>query len=69
MVYVEVVVTNYCDLLAPEKFVNNYAPLSWAKKYCPSYITNDAFQKNGLYYYRFYFSDLRDLTAFALKWT
>ena len=62
---------NYCDLLVPVAFPgcnNVYEPLEWAKKFCPSYITNDAIQKNGDYYYRFYFSRQEDLTAFILRW-
>jgi hypothetical protein len=45
-----------------------YAPLEWAKSHCASYITNDAVQKNGDYYYRFYFGDPRDVTMFILRW-
>ena len=71
-VFVEVVMkNNYCDLLVPVAFPgckNVYEPLEWAKKFCPSYITNDAVQKNGDYYYRFYFGNQRDLIAFTLKW-
>lgn len=38
--------------------------LEWAKKYCPSYITNDA--KDG--YYRFYFKQEKECLFFKLKW-
>lgn len=63
---------NYCDLLVPvasEGCKNVYEPLEWAKKNCSSYITNDAVQKNGDYYYRFYFSKERDLIMFSLRWS
>ena len=62
---------NFVDLLVPiatPGCKNSFEPLDWAKEKCPSYITNDAVQKNGDYYYRFYFSQERDLTAFILRW-
>ena len=46
----------------------SFEPLLWAKQHCPSYITNDAVQKNGVYYYRFYFGREQDQVAFALRW-
>ena len=45
-----------------------FEPLRWAKKNCPSYITNDGVQINGQYHYRFYFGQEQDQLAFALKW-
>ena len=60
---------NYVDLKAPETYQAGYEPLEWAKKNCPSYITNDAVQKNGDYYYRFYFGREQDLLIFSLKWS
>lgn len=59
---------NYVDLVAPETYQAGYEPLVWAKKYCTSYITNQAIQHSGAYYYRFYFSDLEDAMMFKLKW-
>lgn len=59
---------NYVDIPVPEKFQNALPALKWAKKNCPSYITNDAVQHRGVYYYRFFFGKERDVTAFALKW-
>lgn len=62
---------NFVDLLVPIAFPgckNVYEPLVWAKKNCPSYITNNAVQKNGEYYYRFYFSKEQDQIIFALRW-
>lgn len=59
---------NYVDLPAPVLYVPEYKPLEWARKNCPSYITNDAVQRNGNYYYRFYFSDERDMIVFKLTW-
>jgi len=65
----------YVDLRAPEVYDSVYAPLGWvyapmgwAKRNCPSYITNNAVQKNGDYYYRFYFGDEQDQLLFLLKW-
>jgi hypothetical protein len=50
-----------------------YEPLKWVKSNCPTYITNDAVQKNGEYYYRFYFqanaAGDRDRTMFLLRWS
>ena len=63
--------SNFVDLLVPVAYAgcqNVYEPLEWAKKHCPSYITNDAVQKNGEYYYRFYFSKEPDQIIFALRW-
>jgi hypothetical protein len=70
MVYAEVGMSEkYVDLWAPEVYDSVYAPLGWAKRNCPSYITNNAVQKNGDYYYRFYFGDEQDQLLFLLKWT
>lgn len=60
---------NYVDLPAPIAYAPEYVPLEWAKKNCPSYITQDAVQRNGNYYYRFFFRDERDLILFALRWS
>ena len=64
---------NYVDILAsvawPSTSTPGFEPLQWAKKNCPSYITNDAVQKNGEYYYRFFFSQERDQIIFALRWS
>jgi hypothetical protein len=67
--------SNYIDLLVPpvrQGASPTYEPLQWVKKNCRTYITNDAVQKNGDYYYRFYFQDNpqgdRDRTIFALRW-
>lgn len=62
---------NYVDIPVPvaqPSIRYGFEPLQWAKKNCPSYITNDAVQKQGVYYYRFYFSQERDQIMFALKW-
>lgn len=65
--------SNYVDLLVqpwdsrgPHQ---TYEPLEWAKKNCPSYITNDAVQKQGVYYYRYYFGNQRDQIMFTLRWS
>ena len=43
--------------------------LEWAKKHCPSYITNDAYRaENGDFCYRFYFKRERECLFFKLKW-
>lgn len=63
---------NWVDLLVPPAqpgLWSGYEPLEWAKQHCPSYITNDAVQKAGNYYYRFYFGQEHDRLMFALKWT
>lgn len=60
---------NYVDLPVPKEWINAYELLEWTKKHCPSYITNDAVQKGGEYYYRFYFGNDKDLTWFALRWS
>ena len=72
MVRIEVGVNNWVDLPVPVAFAgceNRYEPLEWAKQHCPSYITNDAVQKEGEYHYRFYFGDERDAVSFALRWS
>jgi hypothetical protein len=67
---------NWVDLPVPEAqpgIITRYAPLVWVKKHCATYITNDAVQKNGEYYYRFYFGlseqGERDRAWFALRWS
>jgi hypothetical protein len=70
---------NWVDILAPPAsaaFTETYTGLQallWVKKNCPTYLTNDAVQKGGQYYYRFYFAATpagdQDRTIFALRWT
>ena len=67
---------NYVDI----PFENSLLALSWAKEYCPSYITNDAFSiaheiddkgRRAIEYratYRFYFGNSTEQMLFALKW-
>lgn len=62
---------NYVDILVPVATPSSkpgFEPLEWAKKNCPGYITNDAVQKQGKYYYRFFFNNEHDCMFFALKW-
>lgn len=62
---------NWVDLPVPAAspgVESLYEPLEWAKRHCPSYITNDAVQKQGEYHYRFYFGDERDRLMFVLRW-
>ena len=42
--------------------------LAWAKKYCPSYITNDVEKRKDDWYYRFHFSEEKDYMLFKLRW-
>lgn len=63
---------NFVDLPVPIAFPgckNTYEPLEWAKQNCKSYITNDAVQKRGEFYYRFYFSNEKDKVMFTLRWS
>ena len=67
---------NYVDLLIPparQGCKAEYEPLEWVKANCATYITNDAVQKGGEYYYRFYFHATpegdQDRTIFALRWS
>jgi len=67
---------NWIDLLVPpvrQGPHRRYEPLEWVKANCATYITNDAVQKGGEYYYRFYFHATpegdRDRTIFALRWS
>jgi hypothetical protein len=62
---------NYVDIPVPVATSSSkpgFEPLQWAKRNCPSYITNDAVQKQGEYYYRFYFGREQDQIVFALRW-
>ena len=61
----------HVDIAVPETWTFTYLdvmPQKWAKANCPSYITNNAVQRSGTYYYRFFFSQQKDAVAFALKW-
>lgn len=50
--------------------------LAWAKRHCPSYITNYAYltdiadhsKMNTAYMYRFYFSEEAEAIWFKLRW-
>jgi hypothetical protein len=71
--------SNWVDIPAPPAEAakpgskTGFQPLQWARQYCPTYITNDAVQKQGQYYYRFYFQPTpagdQDRIMFALRWT
>lgn len=68
---IKVVMNNYVDLKVPPVMKGpskSYEPMIWAKQNCPSYITNDAVQKSGVFYYRFYFGNEKDRAWFALRW-
>jgi hypothetical protein len=63
--------SNYVDLLIPparQGCKAEYEPLEWVKKNCPTYITHDAVQVHGQYYYRFFFGNEKDRVWFALRW-
>ena len=50
-----------------------WRPVEWAKKNCPSYITNTMSDKltelvGDRTPINYYFSDARDATLFALRW-
>lgn len=63
---------NYIDIPVPSAMSGieyGYEPHIWAKQNCPSYITNDAVQRNGMYYYRFYFGNEKDQIWFAMRWS
>lgn len=66
---------NYVDLLVPPVQPGphrRYEPLDWARANCATYITNHAVQKDGEFYYRFYFHSSpagdQDRIVFALRW-
>lgn len=65
---------NWVDLPVPEAWPGHchVDPLDWAKAHCPTYITNDAVQKNGEYCYRFYFGNNsqgeQDRIMFSMRW-
>jgi hypothetical protein len=64
---------NWVELPVPITYSRTEEYSTWAKKNCPTYITNDAVQREGLFYYRFYFGDSeqgeRDRAWFALRWS
>lgn len=63
---------NYVDIPKCDSYSLDSIPhqaLSWAKKNCPSYITNDALRKDDKWYYRFYFGQEKDIIMFLLRWS
>ena len=42
--------------------------MSWAKRHCPSYITNDVENRADGWYYRLYFGEEKDYVFFTLMW-
>lgn len=50
----------------------SWKPLDWAKKHCPSYITNDVhkneFNQFDLSKIDYYFSEQKDMILFLLRW-
>lgn len=61
---------NYVQLETDLKFFTHFkdSPLAWAMKNCLSYITVNSIVIDEIFYYRFYFSDEKDLINFSLKW-
>jgi hypothetical protein len=55
------------DMKVTLPYDTEWKALHWAKKHCPSYITNEAelVIGGGIVYY---FSDPRDITLFMLRW-
>lgn len=41
--------------------------LDWAKKFCPSYVTNAGIRHNDGWYYVFYFGNEAEASLFRLK--
>jgi hypothetical protein len=51
-----------------------WKPLEWAKKHCPSYITNTMSDKltelvSDRIQINYYFGDTKEATMFALRWS
>ena len=49
-----------------------WAPLDWAKKYCPSYITNDIHKYSNSYdssRIDYFFGNEKDAMWFVLRWS
>lgn len=58
-----------CKIPITTSFTKRLEMLNWAKKHCPSYITNDVDKTDILFStFRFYFSDEKDYTMFTLRW-
>lgn len=55
------------------KYDPTWPALDWAKKHCPSYITNDMHQDGYNTYDHtridYFFSDEKDAVWFALRWS
>lgn len=49
----------------------DWQALTWAKKHCPSYITNNSHVEPTTFQFVvvYFFSDEKDATAFTLKWS
>ena len=49
-----------------------WKPLEWAKKYCPSYITNDIHKYDNSYDNKkidYFFGNKKDALMFLLRWS
>ena len=54
-----------------ERKTNIAKAIIWAKKHCPTYITNDGYLSDQFEVhirYRFYFGDEKEAMMFRLKW-
>jgi hypothetical protein len=47
---------------------SEWEALAWAKKYCPSYITNEMNINGQGVSIDYYFGDEKDLILFKLRW-
>lgn len=52
----------------PDGSYRAHEPGTWAKRYCPSYITNAVTFSHDIMRIDYYFSDEKDALAFSLKW-
>jgi hypothetical protein len=51
--------------------VHEWRPLEWAKENCPSYISCTGYLKENTEegFIEYYFSETKDMTLFALRWS
>lgn len=59
----------HCYSLRVYNYIEGQEPLNWAIDNCSGFVDVRATRINHNLYYHYYFSDERDLTLFALRWS
>lgn len=63
-------IVNYVEIPANGSYELDIVRTRWAKLHCPSYITaSTGVKKDGKHFYKYHFTDEKDMIFFMLRWS